>query len=144
MISVINSVVLFDYFGIHVEENTNCDFADHVLFGATDITLFNISMYISFSLYTVTNSVYKFAVYGRLPSIEKKKRNKRIIHLIWAILWIEVLVYIWFNIYWTFIKRDIHTLYIFIFCNNVVQTCMTAMNSILWFVSFRLLRKTLS
>ena len=143
-VEVLTTIVLFGYFGIGDGHADNCGYYDHVFFGSTDIFLFNVSILLGFKQYSVSSSVYEFAVKGNLPSKNIKRRNQIILYTIWALSIAEIASYIFFNTYWTFHSRDMYSLSIFNFSNKIWQAIFTIVNALLFLASHLLIRRTLN
>jgi len=121
----------------------NCHYYDHVFSGIADIFLFNITLLMAFKMYTITNNFYEFAVNGRLPENESMNKNKLILRLIWAVSITDLLVYIFFCTYWTFINRDMEALTVFIFSHTSVLILEMICNAFLFYWSYCKFKKTL-
>ena len=128
---------------IEISEFKNCHFFDHILSGSTDIFLFNISLSLGFKLYSVTNVFYEFVFKNRLPELKEKRKNKLILRLIWIGSIADLTIFVFMNIFWTYIDRDIYSLNTFLFWNRVVEVLMILFNSVLFFMSYRKFGKTL-
>ena len=108
-----------------------------------DALLYNMSLLMAFKLYKVSNNFYEFTVNGTLPEKKQKKKDKLIIRLIWAVSIVDLIIYLFLCIYWTFINRDISTLHKYISYNRIVSISVMLANSALNFLSLRKFRKTL-
>ena len=108
-----------------------------------DALLYNMSLLMAFKLYKVSNNFYEFTVNGTLPEKKQKKKDKLIIRLIWAVSIVDLIIYLFLCIYWTFINRDISTLHSYISYNRIVSISVMLANSALNFLSLRKFRKTL-
>ena len=108
-----------------------------------DALLYNMSLLMAFKLYKVSNNFYEFTVNGTLPEKKQKKKDKLIIRLIWAVSIVDLIIYLFLCIYWTFINRDISTLHNYISYNRIVSISVMLANSALNFLSLRKFRKTL-
>ena len=120
-ISLLNAAVNCYYFGISsgADKERNCYFYDDVFYGTSDILLFNLSLYMAYKLYTISNNFYEFAVNDRLTSESVQRRNRYILLLIITSSVCDLCVYVFLNAFWTFIDRNIPRLDFFVFINRI-------------------------
>jgi len=62
----------------------NCSFTVYMMNTIDTILLFNISMVLAHKIYLVSSDVLEFALRGNLRSERSKKRNEKILRLIWV------------------------------------------------------------
>ncbi len=122
----------------------NCFFFDHIFFGFCDIVIFNQTMMMGFRTYTVFNNLYEFAVNKNLPNKNIKKRNIKILKAIWITSGCNLCLYVFMNIYWTFINRDIYNLRIYNFVNSLLFIFFIMLNAMLFVFAVNLITKTLN
>ena len=88
--------------------------------------------------------LYEFAVKGNLLSNWLKWRNKCILRCLWCLSGVNVSVFIFFNTYWTFVKRDMYTLQIFNFVNRLSDIAFMSANAFLYLLAYVYITKTLN
>ena len=137
-----NAIVLFNYLGISVDKDKSCYFYEDIFFGISDILLFSLSLYMAYKLYTVSNNFYEFAVNGRLTSESVQKRNRYILLFIFVSSSCDLFVFLFLNVYWTYIERDIPKLDLFMFVNRIYQMLLCVTNAFLFYWSYRMFKKT--
>ena len=143
IIYLFDMMVYFEFFGIDNDKLKNCHVIDKIFTGIMDALLYNMSLLMAFKLYKVSNNFYEFTINGTLPEKKQKKKDKLIIRLIWAVSIVDLLIYLFLCIYWTFINRDISSLHNYISYNRIISICVMLANSTLNYLSLRKFRKTL-
>ena len=113
----------------------------NMMYGMSDIFFFNVSLTIAYKLYAVTNIFYQFSVNKILPTSEQKKKNKFLIRSIQAISILNLATFVFFITYWTFINRDMPARQLYIFITKVASVLLLFVNSVLWGLTHRLMRK---
>ena len=113
----------------------------NMMYGMSDIFFFNVSLTIAYKLYAVTNIFYQFSVNKILPTSEQKKKNKFLIRSIQAISILNLATFVFFITYWTFINRDMSARQLYIFITKVASVLLLFVNSVLWGLTHRLMRK---
>ena len=88
--------------------------------------------------------MYEFAVKGNLLSSYLKWRNKCMLVSLWCLSGANVGVFIFFNTYWTFVKRDMYTLQIFNFVNRLSDIAFMSANAFLYLLAYIYISKTLN
>ena len=109
----------------------------------TDTLILNLTLSMGFRLNTVVRNFHEFAINGRLTSEATSKRNKMIIVLIWIISCSDLFIYLFVNIYWTYIDVNFYALHRFIFGDKAYQISIGLLNSSLFFWSYRIFKQTL-
>ena len=109
----------------------------------TDTLILNVTLYMGFRLNAVVRNFYEFAINGRLTSEATLTRNKRIIRLIWFISCFDLFIYLFTNIYWTYINVNFYALDLFIFGDKTYQISIGLLNSSLFFWSHHIFSTTL-
>ena len=119
-------------------------YVSKIFIGTTDVFLFNVCIVLGFKFYTVINDLYEFSVKGNLPTKLAIKCNKLILNTIWIASIADLFLYIFFNTYWTFGSRNMEALRIFNFANRLVQIALIFLVTLLFVLTYRLIRMTLA
>ena len=95
----------------------NCNYGLHMIFSVDSCLVFNVSIVIAYQVYSVTSDILEFCQKGNLPSMWSKKRNKRIVSLLWILSILILAVYIFVNSwYWFGPHQDFSLLQVVDFC----------------------------
>ena len=63
---------------------------------------------------------------------------------LWILSGANVVIFVFFNTYWTFIKRDMYTLQIFNFVNRLTDISFMSANAFLYLLAYIYISKTLN
>ena len=63
---------------------------------------------------------------------------------LWCLSGANVGVFVFFNTYWTFVKRDMYTLQIFNFANRISDITFMSANAFLYLLAYIYISKTLN